>query len=287
LSAAEVRAFLERHGLAAHRDRGQNFLVDAALAERLVALAGVAPGDTVLEIGTGLGILTRALAVRAASVVTLEVDAGIVAALRADSVLPANVELLHGDALEIDLAALAQRAAGPVRVVANLPYSVSAPLLRRLLDLRDTLTDWSLMLQREMVARLLAAPDTRDYGSFAVLHQLAVRVERKSALSPRCFYPVPRVASAFVRFVPLTPPLLRPGELAEVERWVRAAFSLRRKTLANALRAAGLCASDPAALASILERAGLDARVRAERVPPGGFLALVRGAAGAPGASEA
>ena len=286
MSAADVRSLLARHGLAAHRDRGQNFLVDAPLAGQLVELAGVAPGDSVLEIGTGLGILTSALAARAARVVTLEVDAGIVRALRAEQLLPRGVELVHGDALELDLAALVRGLPTPVRVVANLPYSISAPLLRRLLDLRAQLVDWSLTLQRDFVDRLLAAPGSKHYGSFTVMHRLAVELERKRVLKPRCFHPVPKVESAFVRFVPHPAPLLGPGELECVERVARAAFSTRRKTLANALRGAGIAAPGGAALEATLSRVGLDARVRAEAVSPEHFLALARALAPAPRAAE-
>jgi phospholipid N-methyltransferase len=103
LNAGEVRAFLVAHGLAARRDLGQNFLHDERMAEKLARIATVGPGDRVIEIGTGLGTLTRALAARAAQVITVEVDAGIVRALRSEAVLPANVELIHGDALELDL----------------------------------------------------------------------------------------------------------------------------------------------------------------------------------------
>jgi 16S rRNA (adenine1518-N6/adenine1519-N6)-dimethyltransferase len=142
VSVTDVRSFLARHGLAPHRDRGQNFLVDASQAAQLVDLAGVQCGDSVIEIGTGLGILTRALAARAARVVSVEVDAGIVRALRAEGVLPESVELLHADALQLDLRELVRRVPAPVRAVANLPYSVSAPLLRRLLDLAADLSDW-------------------------------------------------------------------------------------------------------------------------------------------------
>jgi len=276
VSAGAVRAFLARHGLAPHRDRGQNFLVDEGLADRLVELAGVARGDTVVEIGTGLGILTRALAARGARVVSIEVDAGIVRALRAEQALPEGVELLHADAVQFDLAGLVRAAAPPVRVVANLPYSASAPLLRRLLDLRDALCDWSLMLQRDLVDRLLAPPGTKQYGSLSVLHRLSVTLERKCTLRPGCFHPAPQVASAFVRFVPLAEPVLRAGELARVERLVRAAFSVRRKTLANALRAAGLPLAHGEALEATLQSAGLDTRVRAEQLDPALFLALTR-----------
>ena len=212
MSAGAVRDFLSRHGLAASRDLGQNFLVDDALAERLVARAGVAEGDAVIEIGTGLGILTRALAARARRVATLEVDAGLVRALRAEAVLPENVALRHADALDVDLAALARELGAPVRLVANLPYSVSAPLLRRLLDLRGDLVDWSVMIQRDVAERLVARPGSRDYGSLAILHAVTVDVSRESELGPRCFHPVPRVHSSFVRIRPLAaPPLGRRG----------------------------------------------------------------------------
>jgi len=271
VSVAEIRTLLARHGLAARRGLGQNFLVDPRRAERLVTLAGVEPGDAVLEIGTGLGILTRALALRGARVTTLEIDAGLVRALRAEALLPAGVRLVEGDALALDLLALLREQAPPRRVVANLPYSVAAPLLRRLLDLRDLLVDWSVMLQWDVAARLLAPASTREYGSLTVLHRLVVEVKRCDELAPGCFFPVPKVRSAFLRMRPWHPAQLAAGELCRVEALVRAAFGTRRKTLANALRAAGLeNASEQ------LARAGIDPRVRAEALQPEVFVRLAR-----------
>ena len=271
MSAGEVRALLARHGLAARRSLGQNFLLDPRRAERLVTLAGVERGDAVLEIGTGLGILTRALALRGARVTTVEVDPGLLAALRGEPLLPPEVRLLEGDALDLDLEALLREAEPPRRVVANLPYSVGAPILRRLLDLAPLLEDWSVMLQRDVAARLLAAPGTRDYGSLTVLHRLVVETRRCDELAPGCFHPAPKVRSTFVRMRPLRPPPLAPGELARVEVVARAAFGTRRKTLANALRAAGVAAS-PEALA----RAEVDPGARAEALPPEAFVRLAR-----------
>jgi 16S rRNA (adenine1518-N6/adenine1519-N6)-dimethyltransferase len=271
VSVGEIRALLARHGLAARRSLGQNFLVEPRRAEKLVTLAGVEPGDAVLEIGTGLGILTRALAARGARVTTIEVDPGLQRALRDESLLPEGVRLVEGDALALDLASLLDEMPSPRRVVANLPYSVAAPLLRRLLDLVERLQDWSVMLQRDVAARLLAVPGTRDYGSLTVLHRLVVETRRCDELAPGCFHPVPKVRSTFLRMLPLRPPPLAEGELARVERLVRAAFGTRRKTLANALRAAGL--ADASAL---LASAGLDPLVRAEALPPDVFAALAR-----------
>lgn len=278
VNAGQVRAFLARHSLVARRDLGQNYLCDVGLAQRLVGLAGVEPGDTVLEIGTGLGILTRALAERAARVVTLEVDAGLVRALRAESLLPSNVELLHADALAADLLGLAAAAGARVRLVANLPYSISGPLLRKLLDLHESLVDWSVMLQAEVGARLVAEPNTKDYGSLTVLHRLLVEVKREMKLSGGCFFPPPKVDSVFLRMRPLAQPALALGELPELERFVRAAFGQRRKTLANALRGAGL---DTRALGQQLDALGLDPRARAESLAPAELLALSRALGGA------
>jgi 16S rRNA (adenine1518-N6/adenine1519-N6)-dimethyltransferase len=275
VSTSAVRAFLDRHGLAARRDLGQNFLVDASVAERLVSLAGIETGDGVLEIGTGLGILTRALASRGARVWSVEVDAGLVRALRAESALPPSVTLIHGDALRIDLEALAIEAGPGAHVVANLPYSISAPLLRRLLDLREQLSDWSVMLQRDVAQRLLAAQGSRDYGSLAVLHHLTVSVEKGMDLSPQCFFPVPQVRSTFVRMRPLRPARVYGAELALVETFVRAAFSKRRKTLLNALRGGVV---DVDAVAAALRRSGIPLDVRAEQLAPDDLLALARAA---------
>jgi len=271
VSASQTRAFLEKHGLAARRDLGQNFLVDAEIARRLVTLAGVEAGQGVVEIGTGLGILTRALAERGARVWSVEIDAGLVRALRADALLPADVTLIHADALELDLGALVREAGPDAKLVANLPYSISAPLLRRLLDLRDELVDWSVMLQRDVAMRLLAEPDTRNYGSLAVLHRLTVALERGMDLSPRCFFPVPRVRSTFVRMRPLRDTGLDREALARLEGVVRAAFGQRRKTLANALRAGGIEEAGPA-----IARIGRLPTVRAEQLAPQEFLALAR-----------
>lgn len=278
MSRASIRAFLDRHGLLARKDLGQNFLVDEHVAERLAALAGVQPGDGVIEVGTGTGVLTRALAARAARVVTLDVDSGLVRALNADRLLPENALLLHRDVLEADLEGIARDFDGPVRLVSNLPYSISGPALRRLLDLRDVLVDWSVMLQREVGDRLLAEPGSRSYGSLTVLHGLTVRAQHLMDLRPGCFFPEPQVRSSFIRLVPLAEPPLEPGELSRVERLVRAAFGNRRKTLVNALLQGGAFSPPRTAdeLRALLARFGIDPRARGETLSPQQFLDLAR-----------
>ncbi len=277
MSAGAVRARLERHGLRPRRDLGQNFLVDAQLAAQLVERAGVGARDTVIEIGAGLGVLTHALCARAQRVVAVEVDAGLVRALEAEG-LPPNAELVHGDVLRLDLAGLLGDAPGPLRVVANLPYSISSPVLRRLLALRHRLEDWSVLLQREVALRLLAGPGSRDYGSLAVLHRLCTEVRRLGDLRPACFWPPPRVMSTHLRIRPRADTVVRHDaggdELEQVERVVRAAFGTRRKQLANALRTSGLFPD--ADLEGLLAAQGVAADARAEALAPEALLNLAR-----------
>jgi 16S rRNA (adenine1518-N6/adenine1519-N6)-dimethyltransferase len=271
VNRAATRALLERRGLRLRRALGQNFLVDEARAERLAELAGVGADDVVLEIGTGLGTLTRALAARASRVVTVEIDSGVVAALREEALLPPGVELIHADALSVDLGSLVGEVPREhARVVANLPYSAATPLLRGLLDLRARFVEWSVMVQREVALRLVARPGERDYGSFAVLHALAARVEIVAQLPAAAFFPVPQVVSAFVRVTPLDEDALANAQLAAIERVARAAFGQRRKTLSNALRGAGLGdAVEPAIAAT-----SVDPRARAEMLAPETFRGL-------------
>jgi 16S rRNA (adenine1518-N6/adenine1519-N6)-dimethyltransferase len=277
LKAGEVRAFLQDHGLVARRDLGQNFLHDERVAEKLVRIAAVQPGDRVIEIGTGLGTLTRALAARAGRVITVEVDAGIVRALRHQALLPANVELIHGDALDLDLDRLTGEATGPVRIVGNLPYAVASPLLRKLLDWRERLVSWSVMVQKEVAARLLATTGAREYGSLTVLHQLVATVKIGLDVHPRCFYPVPRVTSTFLHLTPRSEVSLAAGELRMVESVVRAAFAHRRKTIVNSLRTAAAGSPLPhERVAETLAGLGIDRRARAQSLSPEQWLTIAR-----------
>lgn len=283
MNLAALRETLDRHGLRLSRDLGQNFLVDAEYARELARRAGASPGDFVIEVGTGLGVLTRALAERCARVRTVEVDSGLVRVLEAEGLLPDNVELIHADAREVDFRAWLSEAPEPARIIANLPYSVATPLLRHFLDLGDLLEDWSVMVQSEVADRLVAECGTREYGSLSVLHRLTADVDIVATLSPARFFPRPKVDSSFVRVWPRRDAVLAPGELARVERLVRAAFSQRRKRVTNGLRRIAerrwpelSTAESRIELETVLCEVGIDPSLRPERIEPEAWLALAR-----------
>lgn len=283
MNPSVLRELLDRHGLHLSRDLGQNFLTDADLALDLARRAGAREGDFVIEVGTGLGVLTRAIASLADRVRTVEVDSGLVRALEAESLLPENVELVHADAREIDWPGWIEAAGAPVRLIANLPYSVATPLLRTLLDLRHSLEDWSVMIQAEVAERLVAQPGERAYGSLTVLHALVADVDTIAKVAPGRFFPQPKVDSSFVRVWPRPSSPLEAGELERVERLARAAFGQRRKRVTNGLARIAERAfpdldkpSRREALEATLEKAGIDSGLRPERIEPEAWLALAR-----------
>jgi 16S rRNA (adenine1518-N6/adenine1519-N6)-dimethyltransferase len=244
---------------------GQNFLADPNLLDAIVRDAAPAPGEVVLEVGAGEGVLTERLAAVAGHVHTVEIDRGLEPAL-APLAARDNVSLHWGDAMKLDLAELAP---APTAMVANLPYAVATPLILRTIEELPGLRRWTVMVQREIADRLGAAPRTKAYGSPSVLVQLACRVELVRAVDPAVFRPRPRVESALVRLDRTGP---WPGDA--VARLVRGAFAHRRKALARSVGIAGV-ASRERTLAA-LEAVGLPAAARAEELAPAEFAALAR-----------
>ena len=245
----------------ARRRFGQNFLVDAHYIDRIVDAVDPRPGDNLVEIGPGLAALTGRLVARAGRISAVEIDRDLAARLRADFP-PEQLQLIEADALEYNFAALGAR----LRVVGNLPYNISSPLLFHLAAFESQLADLHVMLQKEVVARMTAAPATPDYGRLSVMLQATFAMTRLFVVPPGAFNPVPKVDSAVVRLVPLgarKPALADPALFAKI---VAAAFSQRRKTLRNAL--AAIC--DAGALAA----AGIDPGARGETLGVADFVRL-------------
>jgi 16S rRNA (adenine1518-N6/adenine1519-N6)-dimethyltransferase len=244
---------------------GQHFLHDPAIIRRIVAALDARPGDHLVEIGAGRGALTRELlALAGCSLDAIEIDRDLVRELRPAFLEPTQHALHAADALEFDFAQLARARRGPLRIVGNLPYNISTPLLFHLTQSVAAITDMHVMLQREVAARIAAQPGDADYGRLTVMLAPQLRIERLFDLGPGAFQPPPQVWSAVVRLV------VRPAPLFAVSphyaRVVAAAFGQRRKTLRNALGALltreqiSACGQDPGA--------------RPESVSPAGFNAL-------------
>ncbi len=238
---------------------GQNLLTDPDAAERIVGALGDVSQATVLEIGPGRGALTDLLAGRAQRLIAIELDRILSAQLRVKYATRTNVEIVEGDVLQVDLAALV----GPgrkARVIGNLPYYITSPILERLYRFWESIDTIVLLVQREVAERMAARPGGRDYGLLSAVTQLHARVEKLFTLPPGAFSPPPKVHSTAVRLTP-TPQI--PGVPAEgFVEFLKLSFAQKRKTLANNLKAR----YGEKAVRTALKAAGLRADVRAEAV---------------------
>lgn len=274
-----LREVIARHGLAARRSLGQNFLLDLNLARRIVGAAGDLAGATVIEIGPGPGGLTRALLQSGARrVIAIERDGRCIKALaELAAAYPDRLTLIEGDALTTDVVALAESASGRCRIIANLPYNIGTRLLLGWLPRITAFTSLTLMFQKEVAERLAAAPGTGAYGRLSIVTQWLCEIQCLFDVPPRAFVPAPKVTSTVVQFTPRPAPLA-PAEMADIERVTAAAFGQRRKMLRSALKTA---TDDPIAL---LEQAGIAPTARAETLSVEAFCALARGLRAARGA---
>ena len=245
---------------------GQHFLHDPGILARIVASVAPRPDDRIVEIGPGEGALTLPLLRKAGHLTAIELDRDLIEPLRVKAQGVGELTIISADALTVDFNTLADGAR--IRLVGNLPYNISTPILFHCLEHAGAIDDMHFMLQKEVVDRMAAAPGSKTYGRLSVMLQLRCTVEPLLHVPPGAFRPPPKVDSAVVRLVPLPAQQLPDVDFALVEKLVRAAFGQRRKTLSNAL-------SDHASAADIVA-ASLDPRARAEQLAPEAYVALAR-----------
>jgi 16S rRNA (adenine1518-N6/adenine1519-N6)-dimethyltransferase len=214
---------------------GQNFLRDDNIARKIVNAVNPRNDEIILEIGPGEGALTRFLAGRAQKLFVVEIDQRVADRLK-ETIGPHSVEIRHEDFLTTDLAAIAGSANARLRVVGNIPYNITTPIIFRLLEFRQVISDVTLMMQREVARRLVAIPRTKDYGILSVFCQLYANVTLLFDVSPNAFFPRPKVTSSVVRLGMLTAPRYVPADEKFFRVMVRSVFGKRRKTLRNGLR---------------------------------------------------
>jgi len=261
----EARRLLRQYGIRPSKRLGQSFLVDPGVLELILKEACLGPEEVIVEIGPGLGALTRGLARKAAFVLAVEIDERLCRILREAFREEGRVSVIHADALKCDFETyLRGRTRGKVKVVANIPYSITTPLLTRLISLPHLFSSLLVMVQREVAARMLAMPGGKDYGSFSVYIQYYTDVHLLAEVPREAFYPRPGVDSSLVRLDIRASPRIKVRDEVLFFELVRAAFGQRRKTLRNALLAHPVLIQDPRKLDQALAVAGILPKRRGE-----------------------
>lgn len=272
---SKIRTLMAEAGIGFRKEYGQNFLTSAAVVSRIAEAAADTPDTFVLEIGPGIGTLTRELGALYRRVTAIEIDTGLAPVLeRTLSDLP-NVNVIFGDVMKTDLSELIRRESCglPLAVCANLPYYITTPILWRLLESRIPFSSITVMVQSEVADRLVAAPGSADYGAITAALGYYGTPRRLFTVPAGDFVPAPKVNSAVVRIDLYRQPLYHPKSETCFFKTVKAAFGQRRKTLVNALSSAFPTLSKET-LSEILLSAGLDEKVRGERLSTADFAAI-------------
>ena len=272
----DIKALLARHGFHFSKSMGQNFLIEDWVPRQIADAAGLDEHCAVLEIGPGIGPLTRQLSARAGKVAAVELDASLLPILNETLAGCPNVEIIHGDVMKLDLPTfLADKFTSLTpHVCANLPYNITTPVITRLLE-ADCFRSITLMIQREVAKRICAAPGTSDCGAFSLFCQYHAQCELLFEVPPDCFLPAPKVTSAVVRLTPRAVPPVE-GSPDAIFAVVRAAFAQRRKTLLNGLASAYGSRLSKDRLRQIIIDCGLPENVRGEQLGLEQFAALAK-----------
>ncbi len=267
---------LRKHHFNFRKKYGQNFLIDTGVLKKIVDAAQITGEDFVLEIGPGIGTMTRYLAERAGKVAAVEIDRELMPILEETLEPYDNVLLINNDILKMDIAALVQEqnAGRPIKVVANLPYYITTPIIMGLFESHAPLESVTVMVQKEVADRMGEGPGTKDYGALSLAVQYYARPEIMANVPPNCFIPRPGVDSAVIRLTRHEKPPVEVQDEKKMFALIRASFNQRRKTLVNGLANAGNPPVPKARTAEALEKMGLPLTVRGEALTLEQFAAL-------------
>ncbi len=267
---------IQKHGFRFQKKYGQNFLIDTHVLDKIVSAAGVTKDDMVLEIGPGIGTMTQYLAEAAREVVAVEIDKNLIPILEETLSEYDNVTILNEDILKVDIAALAEEKNGgkPIKVVANLPYYITTPIIMGLFESGVPLDNITIMVQKEVADRMQVGPGTKDYGALSLAVQYYAKPEIVANVPPNCFIPRPNVGSAVIRLTRYPEPPVKVEDPKKMFALIRASFNQRRKTLVNGLSNAPEIKASKEDVQNAIAKMGLSETIRGEALTLEQFAAL-------------
>ena len=267
---------IQKHGFRFQKKYGQNFLIDTHVLDKIVSAAGVTKDDLVLEIGPGIGTMTQYLAEAAREVVAVEIDKNLIPILEETLSEYDNVTILNEDILKVDIAALAEEKNGgkPIKVVANLPYYITTPIIMGLFESGVPLDNITIMVQKEVADRMQVGPGTKDYGALSLAVQYYAKPEIVANVPPNCFIPRPNVGSAVIRLTRYPEPPVKVEDPKKMFALIRASFNQRRKTLVNGLSNAPEIKASKEEIQNSIAKMGLSETIRGEALTLEQFATL-------------
>ncbi len=257
---------IQKYGFDFQKKFGQNFLIDSHVLDKIIASADITKDDFVLEIGPGIGTMTQYLAEAARAVTAVEIDRNLIPILQETLAEYDNVDVINQDVLKTDLVALAQEKNGgnPIKVVANLPYYITTPIIMGLFESLVPIKSITVMVQKEVALRMQAGPGTKDYGALSLAVQYYAEPYIAANVPPNCFIPRPNVGSAVIRLTRHENPPVVVKDEKLMFTLIRASFNQRRKTLLNGLKNSGELSFSKEQILAALEKAGLQENIRGE-----------------------
>lgn len=269
-------AILQKYHFSFQKKYGQNFLIDTTVLDRIIAAAEITKEDCVLEIGPGIGTMTQYLAESAREVVAVEIDKSLIPILKETLADYDNVVILNEDILKTDINRIVEEHNGgrPIKVVANLPYYITTPIIMGLFEQHVPLQSITIMVQKEVADRMQVGPGTKDYGALSLAVQYYAKPEIVANVPPNCFIPRPNVGSAVIRLTRYEQPSVQVEDERRMFALIRASFNQRRKTLVNGLGNAANLPYSKAQVTAALESMGLSANVRGETMTLAEFARL-------------